>query len=242
MLLAGCVLSVGGNVAASLAPNFEALLVGRVVSGLGASFISFTAVISLIALSPAGRRGRTLGVYQAVLQGSSAIGPLASGAAAAWSRLARGVPGGGARRGLAAGSLLLSRHLTVWSPARPCSKNPPCHRRPRNRRFRHHSTGRSRGPCTPARSRCSSTDRRDLAKHDPALRRPPDRPRRGRHRVGAGNCDGHPFRGRPGRRRAVGQDRSPQGAGRRHGHDDRGASSCSDPSTVSSPSCLSPAC
>jgi MFS family permease len=82
-LVAGCALSLIGALGAAIAPTFEVLLVARAISGVGAACISISAVINLMNLSEPGKRGRTLGIYQAALQASSSVGPLAAGIAAA---------------------------------------------------------------------------------------------------------------------------------------------------------------
>jgi MFS transporter, DHA1 family, multidrug resistance protein len=82
LLLAGTLCGVGGSLVAAFAPSFEVLLAGRAISGLGAASISITAVVSLIDLSPPHRRGRSLGVYQAVIQAGATSGPVLAGLAA----------------------------------------------------------------------------------------------------------------------------------------------------------------
>jgi MFS family permease len=82
-LISGCLLTLAGSVGAALAPTFESLLFARAVAGVGAAGLTITAVTSLIALSEPGRRGRTLGIYQAMLQAGASIGPVLAGFAAA---------------------------------------------------------------------------------------------------------------------------------------------------------------
>jgi predicted MFS family arabinose efflux permease len=102
---------VGGSLGSALAPTFEILLVSRAVAGVGAASVTITAVTSLIGLSEPGRRGRTLGIYQAMLQAGSSIGPLMAGVAAAFAgwHAAFLVAAGGALIGAA--SLLISGEL-----------------------------------------------------------------------------------------------------------------------------------
>lgn len=79
VLVAGTILSAIGAFIAALAPSFGVMLVGRAVSGVGAAVVSYVAIISLLDLSEPNRRGRSLGIYQAVLQAGSSLSPVAAG-------------------------------------------------------------------------------------------------------------------------------------------------------------------
>jgi predicted MFS family arabinose efflux permease len=79
VLLAGTAISALGAFIAAAAPTFEVMLAGRAVSGVGAAVVSYVAIISLLDLSEPHRRGRSLGIYQAVLQAGSSLSPVAAG-------------------------------------------------------------------------------------------------------------------------------------------------------------------
>jgi MFS family permease len=83
VLLTGTLLVSAGSLLSIVAPNFNVLLAGRAIAGAGSAAISITAVVRIIALSEPGKRGRTLGTYQAMLQSGSAMSPVVAGFAAA---------------------------------------------------------------------------------------------------------------------------------------------------------------
>ncbi|HET8586519.1 MAG TPA: MFS transporter [Candidatus Limnocylindria bacterium] len=79
VMIAGTVLSAVGAFIAAAAPSFAVMLAGRAVSGVGAAVVSYVAIITLLDLSEPNRRGRSLGIYQAVLQAGSSLSPVAAG-------------------------------------------------------------------------------------------------------------------------------------------------------------------
>lgn len=83
MLLFGTVVIGCGSTLSALAPTFGVFLVGQAISGAGSGVVSVTAIVRLVALSEPGRRGRTLAIYQAMLQGGSSLSPSTAGFASA---------------------------------------------------------------------------------------------------------------------------------------------------------------
>lgn len=79
LLLGGTLVSAVGAFIAAAAPSFAVMLGGRAVSGVGAAVVSYVAILSLLDLSAPNRRGRALGIYQAVLQAGSSLSPVAAG-------------------------------------------------------------------------------------------------------------------------------------------------------------------
>jgi DHA1 family multidrug resistance protein-like MFS transporter len=77
--LAGAVTLCGGSILCALAPTFNAILFGRLLSGVGAAIILVTNMVWISQLSTEERRGRDLGVYQALLQAGASISPIAGG-------------------------------------------------------------------------------------------------------------------------------------------------------------------
>ena len=106
MMLAGTIFSAAGGFLAALAPNFAIMLAGRAVSGVGAAIVSYVAILSLLELSEPNRRGRSLGIYQAVMQAGASLSPVAAGFASVW--------GGWPMAFAFAGFGALASALTLW--------------------------------------------------------------------------------------------------------------------------------
>jgi predicted MFS family arabinose efflux permease len=106
VLVAGTIISAVGAFIAAAAPTFAVMLAGRAVSGVGAAAVSYVAIISLLDLSEPSRRGRSLGIYQAVLQAGSSLSPVAAGFAS--------VIGGWPAAFAIAGFASLASALTLW--------------------------------------------------------------------------------------------------------------------------------
>ncbi len=106
VLIAGTIISALGGFIAAGAPSFGVMLAGRAVSGVGAAAVSYVAIISLLDLSEPSRRGRSLGIYQAVLQAGSSMSPVAAGFAS--------VMGGWPAAFAVAGFASLASALTLW--------------------------------------------------------------------------------------------------------------------------------
>ena len=107
VLLAGTLFSAAGAFVASAAPSFAVLLVGRAISGVGAAIVSYVAVVTLLELSEPNRRGRSLGIYQAVLQAGASLSPVAAG----FASLAGGWPAAFGVAGVGA----LASAVTLWA-------------------------------------------------------------------------------------------------------------------------------
>ncbi|MEO6350903.1 MAG: MFS transporter [Candidatus Limnocylindrales bacterium] len=118
MLFVG-VLSLGlGAITSALAPTFEIILVGRVISGAGAAMLAITTTLALLALSTPNNRGRVLGIHQAALQAGAAASPVVAGIASelfGW-RAAFLVAGIGALGGLSV--LLIAGRITDAAASR----------------------------------------------------------------------------------------------------------------------------
>ncbi len=82
--LAGAVTLCGGAILCAMAPTFYAILFGRLLSGVGAAIIMVTNMVWISQLSTEERRGRDLGIYQALLQAGASISPVAGGLLADW--------------------------------------------------------------------------------------------------------------------------------------------------------------
>lgn len=74
-----------GSVVCALAPDFGFILLGRFVTGVGGAIIQVTNLVWISRLSTDDRRGRDLGIYQAILQAGASISPMASGLLADWT-------------------------------------------------------------------------------------------------------------------------------------------------------------
>jgi MFS family permease len=68
-----------GSVMCALATTFPLLLSGRLLNGAGAAIIQVTNLVWISRLSTDERRGRDLGIYQAILQAGASLSPLAGG-------------------------------------------------------------------------------------------------------------------------------------------------------------------
>ncbi|MEV5828052.1 MFS transporter [Spirillospora sp. NPDC052242] len=68
-----------GSLLSALAPNLPALVLGRIVTGVGAAAIPVLSIIAVTLLLPAGRRGFGIGVVSAGSGIGTAIGPAVGG-------------------------------------------------------------------------------------------------------------------------------------------------------------------
>jgi MFS transporter, DHA1 family, multidrug resistance protein len=75
----GASVLVAGSIICALAGDFSTLLVGRFLHGVGAAIIQITNLVWISRLSTAERRGRDLGIYQAVLQAGASFSPIFAG-------------------------------------------------------------------------------------------------------------------------------------------------------------------
>jgi EmrB/QacA subfamily drug resistance transporter len=79
VFVAGLVISTLGFTACAAAPNFAALLIGRIVQGVGAALSWSCAPALATSLYPENERTRVLGFYSAAIAIGTALGPLAGG-------------------------------------------------------------------------------------------------------------------------------------------------------------------
>jgi MFS family permease len=79
LLVGGTVISAIGGFIAAAAPWFAVMLAGRAVSGVGTAIVAYVAILSLLDLSEPTRKGRALGIYQAVQQAGTSLSPVAAG-------------------------------------------------------------------------------------------------------------------------------------------------------------------
>ncbi len=82
--LVGAVTLCGGAILCASAPTFYAILIGRLLTGAGAAIILVTNLVWISQLSTNERRGRDLGIYQALFQAGASISPIAGGVLADW--------------------------------------------------------------------------------------------------------------------------------------------------------------
>jgi MFS family permease len=82
--LAGAITLCGGSILCASAPSFSAILLGRLLTGAGAAIILVTNLVWISQLSTDERRGRDLGIYQALFQAGASISPIAGGVLADW--------------------------------------------------------------------------------------------------------------------------------------------------------------
>ncbi len=82
--LAGAVTLSGGSILCASAPSFYVILLGRLLTGVGAAIILVTNLVWISQLSTDERRGRDLGIYQALFQAGASISPIAGGVLADW--------------------------------------------------------------------------------------------------------------------------------------------------------------
>lgn len=80
--LAGAAALVSGSVLCALAGDFQGLLAGRFLHGVGAAIIQVTNMVWISRLSTDERRGRDLGIYQAVHQAGASFSPIVGGSLA----------------------------------------------------------------------------------------------------------------------------------------------------------------
>jgi EmrB/QacA subfamily drug resistance transporter len=80
VFVTGLVISTAGYAACALAPEFAALLAGRVLQGIGAALTWSCAPALATSLYPESERTRVLGFYSAAIAVGAALGPLAGGA------------------------------------------------------------------------------------------------------------------------------------------------------------------
>lgn len=81
LIFVGVVLLALGAMTSALAPTFEILLLGRLVSGAGAAIQAITMTLALLAMSTPANKGRVLGIYQAALQAGASVSPIVAGLA-----------------------------------------------------------------------------------------------------------------------------------------------------------------
>jgi|GEM_PF-1524121 len=81
---AGAAVLSAGSLLCALAPSFPIILFGRLVTGFGAAIVQVTNLVWISRLSTDERRGRDLGIYQAIFQAGASISPIASGFLADW--------------------------------------------------------------------------------------------------------------------------------------------------------------
>ena len=79
VFVAGLVFSTLGFAACAVAPNFAALLIGRILQGVGAALSWSCAPALATSLYPESERTRILGFYSAAIAVGTALGPLAGG-------------------------------------------------------------------------------------------------------------------------------------------------------------------
>ena len=79
VFVAGLVISTLGFTACAAAPNLAALLIGRVLQGVGAALSWSCAPALATSLYPENERTRVLGFYSAAIAIGTALGPLAGG-------------------------------------------------------------------------------------------------------------------------------------------------------------------
>ena len=84
----GIVVSSLGAVLAASAPSFEFLLGSRAIQGIGSALYTTAAMGLVIALSPEGRIGWAVSVYQGILLVGLAVGPTLGGFVTEWYGLA----------------------------------------------------------------------------------------------------------------------------------------------------------
>jgi DHA1 family multidrug resistance protein-like MFS transporter len=75
----GAAVLASGSVICALAGDFSILLFGRFLHGVGAAIIQVTNMVWISRLSTDERRGRDLGMYQAVLQAGASFSPIVAG-------------------------------------------------------------------------------------------------------------------------------------------------------------------
>lgn len=79
LVLASLIVSGLGAVLAALSPNFEILLLGRVVQALGTGIVLPLMLSVLMVIFPINKRGLVMGLMGLVITAAPAIGPTASG-------------------------------------------------------------------------------------------------------------------------------------------------------------------
>jgi MFS family permease len=75
----GTAVLAAGSAVCALATTFPMLLSGRLLNGVGAAIIQVTNLVWISRLSSNERRGRDLGLYQAILLAGASISPVAGG-------------------------------------------------------------------------------------------------------------------------------------------------------------------
>ncbi len=84
LVVVGLVLFAGASLLAGLAPSGWALLVGRVLQGVSAAFLSPSALSLVVMLFVGAERDRALGIWSALGSGGAALGLLLGGSLTAW--------------------------------------------------------------------------------------------------------------------------------------------------------------
>jgi MFS family permease len=79
MRFSGAVVLAIGSVLCAVAGDFSSLLFGRFLHGVGAAIIQVTNLVWISRLSTDQRRGRDLGIYQAVHQAGASFSPIVAG-------------------------------------------------------------------------------------------------------------------------------------------------------------------
>ncbi len=82
LMIGGALLLAVASVAAALAPNYEVLLLGRVLEGVGSAAFATAAMKLVVVASPKERLGRAMAVYQTGLLAGISVGPVVGGFAA----------------------------------------------------------------------------------------------------------------------------------------------------------------
>lgn len=80
--VAGCGITAGASLVASLTDSFPMLLAARLVQGTGSALYMNAATALVVALLPPGRAGRWMSTFQGIFLFGLAVGPLVGGAVA----------------------------------------------------------------------------------------------------------------------------------------------------------------
>lgn len=80
LYLFGTATFVIGSAVSALAPNIEALILGRALQGIGSGAMGTLALAMLVAMVPHDQIPKLIGLWTAVTSGASALGPLIGGA------------------------------------------------------------------------------------------------------------------------------------------------------------------
>lgn len=80
MFTVGLALFTSASAACALAPSSGALIAARAIQGAGAALITPLSLALVSAASPAGQRGKAIGIWGAVTGSAVAVGPVVGGA------------------------------------------------------------------------------------------------------------------------------------------------------------------